>query len=343
MKRVAHVLIGLIALTAVLAVGVTLFVYSGIYDIGADAPHTRPVFALMETLRDRSVRVRAKHIEVPDLDDPARILEGAGHYAAMCTGCHLAPGKANSEIRPGLYPRPPNLTRERVDPREAFWVIKHGIKMSAMPAWGLSHDDDTIWSMVAFLRKLPDLAPASYRDIVASAPADDDSGEAHPAAAGADAAAHGHDHGHEQAAVPGTADAFAGLHPGAVPDAEAVAEALHAALGRGDRERVLGLLAADARVSEAGRSESREEYAAAHLGADIAFLAHAQIRWSVAGSMRSGDAARVGSESRVATTHEGKASVQHTREMLTLAPRNGSWQIVAIDWQPQPAPAGEGP
>jgi len=92
----------------------------------------------------------------------------------MCTGCHLAPGMADSEIRPGLYPQPPNLAREKVDARKAFWVIKHGIKMSAMPAWGLSHDDPTIWSMVAFLQKLPMLSPAQYRDIVAKAPPDED-------------------------------------------------------------------------------------------------------------------------------------------------------------------------
>jgi mono/diheme cytochrome c family protein len=61
-----------------------------------------------------------------------------------------------------------------VDPKEAFWVIKHGIKMSAMPAWGFSHDDPTIWSMVAFVQKLPAMSPAQYRDIVARAPPDDD-------------------------------------------------------------------------------------------------------------------------------------------------------------------------
>jgi mono/diheme cytochrome c family protein len=92
----------------------------------------------------------------------------------MCTGCHLAPGMAESEIRPGLYPQPPNLSQVRIDPRAAFWTIKHGIKMSAMPAWGGSHDDATIWSMVAFLQKLPGLTPAQYKAIVAKAPPDED-------------------------------------------------------------------------------------------------------------------------------------------------------------------------
>ena len=59
-------------------------------------------------------------------------------------------------------------------PKEAFWVIKHGIKMSGMPAWGSTHDDATVMSMVPFLQKLPDMTPAQYRDIVARAPPDED-------------------------------------------------------------------------------------------------------------------------------------------------------------------------
>ncbi|MDE2049444.1 MAG: cytochrome c [Gammaproteobacteria bacterium] len=173
MKRLRLITAG-IAVLASVAAGATLFIYSGWYDIGADDHHTRPVFAILQTLRDRSIRARSQHIGVPSLDEPQMILKGAGQYAAMCTGCHLAPGMADSEIRPGLYPRPPNLSRVRVNPKDAFWAIKHGIKMSAMPAWGASHDDPTIWSMVAFLQKLPDMTPAQYKEIVSRAPPDED-------------------------------------------------------------------------------------------------------------------------------------------------------------------------
>ena len=177
-------LLGVLLLLAALVVAACAFVWSGAYDIGADAPHTRPVLALMQTLRDRSIHVHAQGLTPPpDLQDPRRVLAGAGHYAAMCTGCHLAPGVSDSEIRPGLYPQPPNLSRESVEPNEAFWVIKHGIKMSAMPAWGRTHDDAAIWDMVAFVQKLPQLSPAQYKDIVARAPSDEDSeGAAHDSA-----------------------------------------------------------------------------------------------------------------------------------------------------------------
>jgi mono/diheme cytochrome c family protein len=169
-----QLIITIVILCIVAAAGVVAFAWSGVYNIGADDHHTKPVYALMQTLRERSIEHHAKDIAVPDLDDPQLILKGAGQYAAMCTGCHLKPGMKDSEIRPGLYPQPPNLSQVRIDPKIAFWVIKHGIKMSAMPAWGGSHDDPTIWSMVAFLQKLPDMTPQQYKDIVARAPADED-------------------------------------------------------------------------------------------------------------------------------------------------------------------------
>lgn len=173
-KQIKHHSITVVVVLSVLAIGAAAFVYSGIYNIGADDHHTKPVFAVLQTLRDRSIHIRSEDIKVPDLNDPQLILKGAGQYAAMCTQCHLKPGMKDSEIRPGLYPQPPNLSQMHVDPKDAFWVIKHGIKMSAMPAWGGSHDDPTIWSMVAFLQKLPGMTPEQYKDIVARAPPDDD-------------------------------------------------------------------------------------------------------------------------------------------------------------------------
>lgn len=170
-------------LTATLVVAVLLaigFLWSGLYNIAADDPHSRPVFSALQTLRENSIRVRAADVKVPNLDDEQLVLKGAGQYAAMCTGCHLAPGMAHSELRDGLYPLPPILHRERVDPKAAFWIIKHGIKMSGMPAWGKTHDDPTIWSMVAFLRKLPNLTPEQYKAIVAKAPPDEDMDMSHP-------------------------------------------------------------------------------------------------------------------------------------------------------------------
>src|SRR3546814_6654292 len=82
-----------------LAIGAGAFVYSGLYNIGADDHHTKPVFAVMQTLREQSIHARSKDIVVPDLNDEQLILKGAGQYAAMCTQCHLKPGMKDSELR----------------------------------------------------------------------------------------------------------------------------------------------------------------------------------------------------------------------------------------------------
>lgn len=156
-----------LALSAVLFSG--LMVWFGIYNVAADDPHMRPTYYLLETMRERSIAVRAEKLQVPaDLKTPARIVQGAGNYNAMCTGCHLAPGMADTELSKGLYPAPPDLTKTEVDAAGAFWVVKHGIKASGMPAWGKSMDDAYIWNMAAFLQELPKLTPAQYQAMVES-------------------------------------------------------------------------------------------------------------------------------------------------------------------------------
>jgi mono/diheme cytochrome c family protein len=158
------------------AVVIAAFIFVGLYDIGADAPHTPPVHWLIEQLRDRSIAVRASGIKVPvDLNDPKRVATGAGLYTEMCSGCHLAPGMEKTEISQGLYPPAPELSRglDHTAAQE-FWMIKHGVKLTAMPAWGRTHSDELMWDMVAFVRKLPTMSAAQYQAAIKSAPQDHD-------------------------------------------------------------------------------------------------------------------------------------------------------------------------
>jgi mono/diheme cytochrome c family protein/ketosteroid isomerase-like protein len=321
----------------------------------------------METLRQRSIHARSRDIPVPDLSDEALILKGAGQYAAMCTDCHLKPGMSDSEIRPGLYPQPPNLSQVRIDPQDAFWVIKHGLKMSAMPAWGMSHDDATIWSMVAFLQKLPDLAPDQYKAIVAKAPPDEDmdmskeGGHHHGDAAGDDhdhdavaaapvgtEAGEGHHHHHaapadsdgqDHVATGEASPSFDDFKPKAVPAAEAAVEAFHRALQKGDRNAVLALLAPEVTISEGGHTQTRVEYASGHLGEDIAFLKTAQVKPISLGSMPMGATTMVGSESELMTTKDGKPMMLLSRELLTLKQTPSGWIIVRVEWSSEPKQA----
>jgi mono/diheme cytochrome c family protein len=166
-------------------------VYSGIYDIGATAPHWRITQWILETVRVRSIKVHAAGITAPPgLDDPARIPMGTEHFAAHCAVCHGAPGVPKGDIAQGLYPQPPDLavTEGAYSDGELFWILKHGIKMTGMPAWG-DHSDGELWATVAFLRKLPGMTEQDYAKLVMQSmhsgghPHDSDRGEAPPAGA----------------------------------------------------------------------------------------------------------------------------------------------------------------
>lgn len=163
---------GLLAGFVLIAVAGLGFIYSGWYPLGADDQHTVPVYWALETLRVNSIQHAAKDIDVPALDDPDLLLDGGPDYNEMCAACHLKPGVRQSDLSQGLYPAPKNLVEHseedrRPGPAEQFWVIKHGIKASGMPAWGLTHDDRRIWAMVAFIRKLPELSPLQYQILTA--------------------------------------------------------------------------------------------------------------------------------------------------------------------------------
>ena len=146
------------------------FIYSGAYYIGADQPHWSVTSWLLNQARDRSIRAHASGIPVPaSFDGPAQVVAGVSHYAEHCAVCHGAPGVERGEIGEGLYPRPPNLAdaARLYTPGELFWIVKHGIRMTGMPAWG-DHSDDELWATVAFLRELVEMSPQDYAKLLAA-------------------------------------------------------------------------------------------------------------------------------------------------------------------------------
>jgi mono/diheme cytochrome c family protein len=165
-------MLGAILLLLVIAAFAGIYIYLGVYNVAADAPHTGFVYKTLNEVRTRAIASHSRNIEPPpDLDNRRRIAAGAGLYAEMCTGCHLGPGVERSELSQGLYPAAPELARGAdLTPAQQFWIIKHGVKFTAMPAWGKTHNDELIWDMVAFIGQLPKMSPEQYRATVASAP-----------------------------------------------------------------------------------------------------------------------------------------------------------------------------
>jgi mono/diheme cytochrome c family protein len=165
---------------ALVLIAGAVFLFSGLYDVSATAPHWRITHWILETARVRSIEAHAAGIAVPPgLDAPAKILIGTEHFAAHCAVCHGAPGVPRGDIAHGLYPRPPDLAAadNHYSDAELFWILKHGIKMSGMPAWS-DHSDDELWATVAFLKKLPRLSEQDYAALVTASMAH--AGHHHP-------------------------------------------------------------------------------------------------------------------------------------------------------------------
>jgi len=159
------------ATLAALAVLVALAVViggSGLYSVAASRGHWPVVEWLLSVAMHNSVRWRALAIEPPpDLDSPDRIRLGAAHFHSGCAYCHGAPTIPISPVARQMLPPPPDLaeTAPHWNERQLFWIVRHGIKYTGMPAWTSQQRDDEVWSVVAFLRRLSSLDATSYRDV----------------------------------------------------------------------------------------------------------------------------------------------------------------------------------
>ncbi|TCT07656.1 c-type cytochrome [Aquabacter spiritensis] len=156
--------IGLAILAVVGAGGGFIVAWSGLYNIAASSGHIRAVERFLRFGLTQSVDLRAPNGS-PDLEDPDLIRLGAGHFYAGCAYCHGAPGTPISPVAAAMLPAPPSLVGARAawTAGELFWIVKHGIKYTGMPAWPAASRDDEVWAMVAFLWALPGLDAVAYR------------------------------------------------------------------------------------------------------------------------------------------------------------------------------------
>lgn len=161
------VLLTLCALAVALLAGGAAVVYGGLYDVSAVRPHTQLVYSLLEVTMRQSVRRQARHIEERPPPAAADLLRGAACFRSHCQACHGAPGVAPAVAALAMQPLPGPLQQAARDwrPRELVWITRHGIRMSAMPAWAGRLSDSDIWAVVAFVQQLPLTSPAQWRDL----------------------------------------------------------------------------------------------------------------------------------------------------------------------------------
>ncbi|WP_343731349.1 c-type cytochrome [Duganella sp.] len=164
-RLVALTIAATLAVLATLgAAGGALVLYGGFYNVASTRAHFQWVHSLLELGMQRSVRRHARDIAPPPLTGAQLIGRGAGLYRDNCVTCHGAPGVAQDDIGQSMQPVPGPLAdaARRWHPNELYWITRHGIKMSGMPAWEYHLSDQDIWAVVAFLVALPALSPQAY-------------------------------------------------------------------------------------------------------------------------------------------------------------------------------------
>ncbi len=166
--------LGLIGFLTILgAIAGAAFFFGGFFDIAASRPDSDIVKMAIENVRDASIARHATDKPPMSLDDPKLVQAGAKSFSDRgCWNCHGAPGVEWAKFSEGLNPDPPDL-KDVVDdllPQELFWVIKNGIRMTGMPSFGkIEVPDQEIWTIVAFLKKLPTVSEDDYKAWTAAA------------------------------------------------------------------------------------------------------------------------------------------------------------------------------
>jgi mono/diheme cytochrome c family protein len=162
-----RILAGIGALAIIVVVGAAVFFFGGYFNVAASEPDPGVVNWTLAKIRMASIEHHARLSSSVNLDDPGIVQAGARAFSERgCTNCHGAPGVNWQKFSEGMNPDPPDLkdvVHER-QPGQLFWVVKNGIKMTGMPSFGgIGADDNEIWSIVAFIRKLPNVSEADFK------------------------------------------------------------------------------------------------------------------------------------------------------------------------------------
>ncbi|MGH9458112.1 MAG: c-type cytochrome [Thermoanaerobaculia bacterium] len=149
------------------ALGGFLVAASGIVPIKASSGHWPITKWFLEFGMARAFSTYSLAIEAPPLDDPALVVKGAAQYEIACAPCHGSPELHHPRVTAAMTPEPPYLPPAigKWTPEELFAIVKHGVKLTGMPAWPTQKRSDEVWAMVAFLQRLPSLDVEAYHEL----------------------------------------------------------------------------------------------------------------------------------------------------------------------------------
>ncbi len=166
------VILGAIALAA----GLYIYLHYGFVDLRADQKPSALEQNVLGSALDGSTERYAPKQKNPLQPTEENLLAGAKLYRDKCSDCHGSPINPNSDYGLSFNPRVPQFMKQAPDmpENENFYIIKHGVRWTAMPAWGHVMTDSEIWQVVTLLSRFEKLPPGVNEELrkpVAAAPA----------------------------------------------------------------------------------------------------------------------------------------------------------------------------
>ncbi|WP_390905435.1 c-type cytochrome [Occallatibacter riparius] len=160
--RKKAVLIPVLSLAAVALVGASL---AASFDLSAVPEPGRVETTVANEAKNFLVHREARRSSIKEPSLTQSDLDNAQNvFGSECATCHGNDGRTPTDIGRGLYPRAPDLGNDEVqhwsDP-EMFWIIRNGLRLTGMPAFGKQLTDQETWSLVRYLRTLRTSTPKS--------------------------------------------------------------------------------------------------------------------------------------------------------------------------------------
>ena len=108
----------------------------------------------------KMMKIGGKNWQNPTSDSPAVVKTGMEHFQHHCQVCHGLDGHSTGVPFAGKM-SPPVLDLGDQDVQQykdgqLKWIIENGIRFSGMPGWKGVLEDEEMWSIVCFLRHLPE-------------------------------------------------------------------------------------------------------------------------------------------------------------------------------------------
>lgn len=159
--------LGIIFALVVAAAGVSYYVMKGFVNTRADQPPSALESKIAMSAMDASADRNAPDQKNPVAATEENLVAGAKLYNDNCAGCHGVPSNSNTQFGGAFYPPVPQFFKDAPDmpDNENFYVIRHGVRWTGMPAWNKTLSDQQIWQITTFLATIGKLPPAALQQL----------------------------------------------------------------------------------------------------------------------------------------------------------------------------------